>query len=241
MRHLALQTFLGLAIALVCGFFYFGLQRVHLGSPWIQPPCPFSERLPFAPEWTPVYLSMFLLVALAWFAQPDIPGLRRFACGLLAIEAIGWAFFFFMPTLCPRPAVSSGAPWLYLATIGIDRPLNCFPCLHSALTVFAGGELVRVIPRQPRGMRCVAIPALLAWSAGILLSILLLRQHTALDLAAGILLGAGGLALGHVVFEKLKAGRLAAHGSAAAPGKQMRSTASLKSAAPRRMSISSRR
>lgn len=181
----------GSGVLATCAVAYFGLQHFHLGTARLQPECAVSALLPFDPRWTPLYLSMFVMVGVAMLSLRDRGDVVRFAATLLLMEAVAWLFFFLMPTACFRPPAHDAA-WMYRVMIGLDAPVNCFPCLHGALTLLAAfviwGGIGEVA--TSRVVRWLARSALAAWGAGILVSILILRQHTAVDVAAGLLLGA---------------------------------------------------
>lgn len=178
----------GLVLA-ICGVMYSLLQRVHFGVPIVQPACPVSAWLPFDPRWTPVYLSMFAMVGVAWLLLPDRASARRFARVLLGMEAVAWVFFFCLPMECPRPEISVDASWIYRVVVWFDAPVNCFPCLHSALTVLAGYVIWRELGSITRCARFFRA-GLVLWGTAILVSILILRQHTAVDVVAGLVFGA---------------------------------------------------
>ena len=184
------KLFTGAAVLGICGVMYAGLQRWHLGAPFVQAECPVSALLAFDVRWTPVYLSMFALVGVAWLALPNRRAVRRFAVTILAMESVAWVFFFAMPMECPRPVAPADVFWIYRVMIGFDAPVNCFPCLHSALVALAGGAIWREVGAGGWRVAAAARGVVVAWGAAILVSILILRQHTAVDVGAGIALGA---------------------------------------------------
>lgn len=181
----------GTGVLLVCGVFYGALQRWPLRPVHRLPEEPLGNLLPFSPGWTLPYLSMFVLVGLAWFVQRDRASVRRLAVTLLSAEAIAWICFALWPTEYPRPA----GPHAYLPyrwLIAVDLPRNCTPCLHSTLTLIAAWAIDREICAA-RGNGFTRI-ALWSWAIVVLVSIVLVRQHTSVDVGLGLLLGVAALA-----------------------------------------------
>jgi hypothetical protein len=80
------KLLLGGGVPAVYGVMYFLLQRAHLGTPRVQPACPVSALLPFEPRWTPLYLSMFVMVGAVWL---PLPGGARATPGRSALMLLG--------------------------------------------------------------------------------------------------------------------------------------------------------
>jgi membrane-associated phospholipid phosphatase len=180
-RRLALGAAVGL-LALVA---YRSIQAVTAERAEIRAECWGWTQLPFATTWMWPYFSMFVLMGLPWFFLDDWSRVRRFAACVVGTAAIGWISFLVHPTACLRPA-PDGQPVIYQALLALDRPDNCWPCLHSAFSVLAAGALMLGCGR------CRARPVrffLLAWVVVISGSIVALRQHTDADMVAGCFLG----------------------------------------------------
>ena len=179
---------LGAGVALVAGLVYRSIQHLPGTVPQLRETCPGWEHLPFHPLWLWPYLSMFILVGLPWFLLDWPRAVRSFAVRLLCIAATGWLCFIVFPTACLRlPAEGQGFAYQWL--LSIDRPNNCLPCLHSALSMFTALALAR---GSSAFAGTWARLALFSWVALLSLSIVALRQHTDLDTVVGLLLGALG-------------------------------------------------
>ncbi|MDR1284256.1 MAG: phosphatase PAP2 family protein [Opitutaceae bacterium] len=189
------KLLIGLCLMTLCCAIYIGLQHIQLRPPLVRTPCPVSALLPFDPRWTLPYLSMFILIVIAWQLAPDRRELIHLGKILLGTEMLAWLFFLFFPTLCPRPPAPD-APAAYRLLIFVDAPLNCFPCLHAALTLIAATSLRRHLSWLPATLHLVTGAIITLWSGVILVSILILRQHTALDIAAGLAIATATLAIG---------------------------------------------
>ena len=170
---------------------YFTLQRLGAFPRRDIPQTGIDRAIAFAPEWTPVYLSVCLLVPLSVLLATRRAQLSAFARGLGALCLVCFATFFFFPAAGPRPStemiaeLSGSYPWL----ISVDGVTNAFPSLHAALTVFCLGFTLNVLRAGAAG-RVIA----LLWGAAILFSTLATKQHFALDIAVGGSLGAVSLA-----------------------------------------------
>jgi membrane-associated phospholipid phosphatase len=184
--HPALK--LGLTAGLVAAFCipYFALQRFPLRPPRTLSPSALDALVPFRPEWTVVYQSLFLLMpAVAWLTDSS-EALRRYARGFLAVCAAGFAVFLVFPVAGPRPPLAS-AEGLYGLLVRYDSPLNSFPSLHVALATYSllfGEYLLAAAGRPAPGLLLAAT----TWTAAIAYSTLATRQHYAIDLPAGMLL-----------------------------------------------------
>lgn len=144
----------------------------------------FVDRLiPVTPYAIWPYLSFFIIVPLAFLRCPAarLSWLRR-AFQLAALVA--GIIFMLWPTTLTYPDYSAAgfSTTILAGLVAIDSTQNCFPSLHMALTVIA--ILALHDPRRPAYN-------LLLWAWGLLigLSILQLRRHLAIDLAAGVALG----------------------------------------------------
>ena len=170
---------------------YFTLQTLGVFPKRDIPETALDRVIAFAPEWTPVYLSVCLLVPLSVLSATRRDELSAFARGLTALCVTCFAGFLFFPAAGPRPGpeviagLSGSYPWL----ISIDGAKNAFPSLHAALTVFCLGFALDVLRAGPTG-RGIA----LFWGGAILFSTLATKQHFALDIAVGGAVGAVALA-----------------------------------------------
>ena len=146
-----MKIWLGALLTLFVCAGYFGTQVVTLRPPVALPLTVIDRAVPFAPQWTFVYLSLYLLLATAWLATTR-DQLCRYAAGMAAMAVVAFAAFVLFPVTGPRPTdratgIGSGA---YALLTKLDGPLNCFPSLHVALAVYAVCFVARVL-REPAG------------------------------------------------------------------------------------------
>lgn len=140
----------------------------------------------------PAVLAAFLVAIL----RPEPHGVRLFD-GLISLYGLGFLGYTLVPAAGPHlamphilPAALTGG-WLTrtnaaLVASGSNR-VDVFPSLHTAITVFLMGALW---PRHRRWFFALLLPA-----AGLCAATLYLRYHYAVDVVAGLLLAAAGLAL----------------------------------------------
>ena len=179
---------LGGGVGVIATIAYRSIQALATEGADVRQTCWTWQWLPFNAEWVWPYFSMFILVGLPWFLLPDLRLVRRFALCLLGVAATGWITFLIYPTACIRPN-PDGQPVYYQALLLIDQPSNCLPCLHSAFSVLAAWTLSYGAANRNIGIT----RALLAvWLLLIFISIVALRQHTGIDIVAGIILGSIG-------------------------------------------------
>lgn len=166
---------------------YFWLEHVHLFPETKMPVCAIDRMVPFRPEAAALYISQFLLVPLVLWLTASRRQLLLCGQGLALMIGVAFASFLIFPTLVVRPATPSGANYIYDLVARCDLPCNACPSLHAAFGVFIGAYSCDVF--RPWRMGSLLIGAVWLWAAAILFSTLLIKQHVALDLAAGGVLG----------------------------------------------------
>ena len=101
---------------------------------------------------------------------------------------MGLLIFYFWPTASPSPDID----WTQYPDMdilkNIDASGNAFPSLHVATAIFSGAWFQRLLRRFGAPQWALALNWI--WCAGIVYSTLAIRQHVAVDVAAGLLLGA---------------------------------------------------
>ena len=154
-------------------------------------PQTWADRLiGFAPLALPVYLSLWVYVSLPPLFFSDRRELLRYGLAMALTCLGGLAVFYVWPTAAPPADID----WLKYPDMqflkNIDAAGNACPSLHVATAVFSGLWLHRLL-------RGFSVPAWLLglnalWCAGIAWSTLATRQHVAVDVAAGMVLGGLG-------------------------------------------------
>lgn len=143
-----------------------------------------DQALPFTPLAVWPYLSFFVLVPWAYLACAPhrLTWLMRSMQGCALVCG---AVFLLWPTTLAYPSLDG--PGLSLVVLRLlansDSSHNCLPSLHGALSLLA---IVALIERGRPARNAL----LLGWGVVMAASIVMARRHLALDLGAGIALGA---------------------------------------------------
>ena len=146
---------------------------------------PWDAVVPFW-AWTIVpYLSLNLLLPLAFFLWRGPRALNAFGLRVLLVMGISFAVFWAWPTASIHPAPVVAGFWqpLFGALRGFEQPFNQLPSLHLALLVLTWRAYAQAMPRLARWPW-----ALLCGLIG--LSTLTTWQHGLADVMLGAALGA---------------------------------------------------
>jgi len=167
---------------------YFFLLKNPASAVTVMPLTGLDRLIGFEPRAMPLYVSLWVYVSLppALLATPQ--ALFAYARAMASTCLIGLVIFYFWPTTVPVAdidwALYPGVDFLK----NLDAAGNAFPSLHVATAVFSGVWLQVLLRRfdAPRWTRWLNG----LWCVGIVYSTLATRQHVAVDVAAGLLLGA---------------------------------------------------
>ncbi len=170
-------------------FFWAGygwLGRHTVFPRWVPPLTWLDTTIPFQPRpWAGVYLSPFLFTGgLPWLIDTR-DGVRRYSVGLAVMSAVSFVVFLLLPVASPRPpeVAVEGAMAVIL---GYDGTLNAFPSLHAGFLAY----MARLAWRMFGGAAPVTVGVVtMVWGSAILYATIATRQHYALDLVAGVLVG----------------------------------------------------
>jgi membrane-associated phospholipid phosphatase len=145
-----------------------------------------DRAIGFHPDvWVWIYQSEYLIVnVIPWFAERR-DQLLRYLRGFALLSLISFTVFVLFPIRAPKPHVADlqGMYWLLQL---YDVPNNSLPSLHAGMIVFTLAFGNRVIGREiPRAIKLLA----LTWGALILYATLATKEHYAVDIVTGVLLG----------------------------------------------------
>lgn len=166
---------------------YFHLLR-HPVVPVTQMPLTAIDRaIPFQPWGLPVYLSLWFYIGIAPGLLPTLPRLLAYGAWAAALCGAGLACFYLWPTAVPPHVVDVAAHPEFAVLQGVDAAGNACPSLHVATAIFTCLRLERLLREigAPAGVRWLNV----AWFVAIAFSTLAIKQHVALDVAAGAILG----------------------------------------------------
>ena len=166
---------------------YFHVLNNPAHLPTVMPVIWLDRLISFVPLALPIYLSLWVYVSLlpAFFATR--PELYRYGLAMTLMCALGLSIFYFWPTGAPAPDID----WAQYPNVkflkNIDASGNACPSLHVATAFFSGIWLHHLLRRfgGPLWIRLFNW----TWCAGIIYSTMAIRQHVAVDVGAGLVLG----------------------------------------------------
>jgi hypothetical protein len=171
---------------------YFATNRFNEDrSVYFDPSFAFEAHIPFVPLAIFAYLMVWVNLCVGVLSIPlaDIAFFRRAWRWLMTNVTIAYAIFLALPVRADhRPDLSAAQTLPELIAgfyFSIDAPTNLLPSLHVELAVMAGLLCLR-------RARWLGVGAL-AVSAGIVVSVLLVKQHYIADivLALALVFGTG--------------------------------------------------
>jgi membrane-associated phospholipid phosphatase len=162
---------------------YFLLLGFHVFPVREMPATALDRLIAFQPGALPLYLSVYPYIHMAPWLLDNKRDLTACGMALSGLCVVGLVIFLFWPTSISRP--DNVAYWPLIA---IDRPRNVCPSLHAAFAIFSAicnDRLARHL-----GDRGLARRLSWLWCLGILYATLATKQHVAVDVVAGVGLGA---------------------------------------------------
>ena len=167
---------------------YFILLRHPLFPVTFIPLTAMDRAIGFQPWSLVPYVSLWFYISCV----PMLLNARReallYLSSVVLLAAVGFGIFLFWPTAVPAPDVD----WTRYPSVAflktVDATGNACPSLHVAYAVLTALWLGRLLHglQAPRWVSLVSW----AWCLLIAYSTLATKQHVAIDLAAGALLGA---------------------------------------------------
>lgn len=165
---------------------YFHTLRQPAYPVTVMPLTAVDAWVPFLPWMLVPYLSLWVYVGIAPGLLRSFRPLAVYGLWSGALCLAGLALFHFWPTQIPPLAVQTTAPGFALLQ-GIDAAGNACPSMHVAISVFTGLWIERTLRfiGAPGWLRAINV----LWLLAICLSTVAVRQHVALDVLGGVLLG----------------------------------------------------
>lgn len=147
---------------------------------------PLDTALPVVPLFAIPYVSLIPFIGvslLAWLLVRERV-FRSAALSMIVAWLISYAFYFFLQSYVDRPVVAGSDPLsaLVRTVYAGDQPYNDFPSLHVSLSTIMAIHWWHVDRR-------IGIPVAV-WTALIVASTVLIRQHYLADVAGGLVLAA---------------------------------------------------
>jgi membrane-associated phospholipid phosphatase len=143
-----------------------------------------DRALPVVPIFAVPYVSLipYIGVSLIAFLFFRVRVYRSAAITMIVVWFISYAFYFFLQSYIARPDITGTDPFsaMVRTIYGSDQPYNDFPSLHTSLSTIIAIHWWRVDKR-------IGIPAAI-WTALIVASTVLIKQHYFADLIGGLIL-----------------------------------------------------
>ena len=141
----------------------------------------------FKPDTLFLYVSLWLYVSLPPVLQATRRELMYYGLAVGGLWVTGLACFLFWPTAVPAANIDWDQNYGFSILKGVDAAGNACPSLHVAAAVFSAVWLNRLLLEvgAPRIVRVLNW----AWCVGIAYSTLATKQHVAVDMFAGAILG----------------------------------------------------
>ena len=168
---------------------YFCLLRHPVFPVKIMTLTSLDRLIGFQPWSIVLYASLWPYISLVPMLLHTRRELVPYLSAVTVLSLTGFAIFFFWPTAIPEPDID----WAQYPSIAflksVDASGNACPSLHVAFAVLTGIWLHRLLKQM-------GVPVILrvfngCWCAGIVYSALVTKQHVALDMEMGAVLGLG--------------------------------------------------
>ncbi len=147
---------------------------------------PLDRALPVVPIFAIPYDSLipYIGLSLIVFLFFRIRVYRSAALTMIVVWLISYAFYCFLQSYVARPAITGTDPFsgMIRSIYASDHPYNDFPSLHTSLSTVIAIHWWRFDRR-------IGVPAAL-WTALIVASTVLVKQHYLADVAGGLVLAA---------------------------------------------------
>ncbi|MGD0463706.1 MAG: phosphatase PAP2 family protein [Tepidisphaeraceae bacterium] len=158
-----------------------------------------------------LYITLWIYIPLGSWLLDDKRELIAYSAALCGLGTAGLAVFFFWPTSVPRPNIDLVEYPGFRLLVAIDEPRNVFPCLHAAFAVFTAICIGRRL--RQLGGRGLIRGLNWCWCLSILYSAMATKQHLAVDVFAGTVLGAAWAGLYLRFFTRRRGGIVGVSGA----------------------------
>jgi hypothetical protein len=145
-----------------------------------------DRAIPFDPGWVFIYLCVYPMYLLPFLHDAPAGTHRRLALGYVLVLIVAYAVFLAVPVGFARTEIPAGAKQYAVWALGkvhvLDRPWNCLPSTHCAVSLLAG-------------LAFWEMGGTIRWwgvltALSIAVSTTLTKQHYVIDVGAGYALAA---------------------------------------------------
>jgi membrane-associated phospholipid phosphatase len=168
-------------------FVYFTLLRHPLFPVTVMPLTVLDRAIDFAPWSLGLYATLWIYISLVPGMLWSWNEMREYLLQVTALAVLGFAIFLFWPTAVPDALIDWSAHPTVAFLKSVDAAGNACPSLHVAYAVLTAVWLQRLGRHFGAPLPLQLLNWL--WCAGIAYSTLATKQHVALDVYAGVVLG----------------------------------------------------
>ena len=186
-KHLILKSVVTTVFISLFFAAYFYLLKYPAYPPTVMPVTALDRFISFEPLALPLYVSLWVYVSILPALFEDRRELLHYGWSMTLMCVLGLSIFYFWPSAVPVPDID----WTRHPELGflknMDASGNACPSLHVATALFSGAWFHHLLRRF--GAPLWALLFNWIWCAEIVYSTVAIRQHVAVDVAAGLLLG----------------------------------------------------
>ena len=180
----------GFGTTLFIGIFfsaYFYLLKAPAYLTTVMPITPLDHFINFQPQAMTVYLSLWVYVSLPPALLATRRELFRYGVAMAVTCLTAMLIFYFWPTAVPAAPIDWSQHSYMNFLKNIDAAGNAFPSLHVATAIFSGIWLHYLLRRFRAPYWVLSLNGV--WCMGIIYSTIATRQHVAVDVLGGLVLG----------------------------------------------------
>jgi len=162
---------------------YFAISHFTEGRPvHTLSPFEWEQRIPFRPDFVWMYLSIYPTFLLPFLFIRDRDFFRIFSLAYITVMCVCYLTYLLYPVTIQRPVFveNSFSTWTLGIVYQADKPWNCFPSMHVAMSLLAALTILEV--HRIRGVVTLLL------TLAIALSTVLIKQHYVLDVLGGMAL-----------------------------------------------------
>ncbi len=169
--------------------FYLTIERILIFRPKKVPELGIDRQIPFWPWTIWIYQATAPFMLLLFLLAQNPTNLNSLIFAYTTLMVGGAFIFFFFPTTVPRDiypiptTTDAWTRWNFEKLREVDKPVNCVPSMHVALTLLF--TLLFVQEQQH------LLPYFSIFGLAIVLSTMTTKQHYFIDVIAGALAGVG--------------------------------------------------
>ena len=166
---------------------YFHLLKYPAHPITVMPTTWLDRLIGFEPLALPLYLSLWVYVSLPPALLATRQALYRYGTAIGLTCLAGLSIFYFWPTSAPAAEIDWSRYPQMLFLKNMDASGNACPSLHVVTAFFSAIWLHHLLRRLDGPWWLLLLSG--SWCAAIVYSTLATRQHVAVDMWAGVLLG----------------------------------------------------